>query len=262
MPLTVTISRAPISCQQFPCVTSSPYGASARQVLWCTDLWLYDYIHLWDPKFKPKSLSKYYIPSSGPRSLQVQSAFHQSGRVSSLWAVSLTKSSLMSLPCSLLCNLIRNKAFPHSSGLLICPLTPGCSQSTSSCTCGLRTPARNRYCPIRMSLLKLCLYHSISPTFWGQLCITLFCLPSGGSSPSWIVYFLLLFLLSALLQPRPPGILALPSKKYNPPHSLSYVSRASRGPHSHALFPGDPSSGLTHGPECDSQKDPDLCCPI
>lgn len=153
MPLTVTISRAPISCQQFPCVTSSPYGASARQVLWCTDLWLYDYIHLWDPKFKSKSLSKYYIPSSGPRSLQVQSAFHQSGRVSSLWAVSLTKSSLMSLPCPLLCNLIRNKAFPHSSGLLICPLTPGCSQSTSSRTCGLRTPARNRYCPIRMSLL-------------------------------------------------------------------------------------------------------------
>lgn len=98
-------------------------------------------------------------------------------------------------------------------------------------------------------LLGAALYHSILSTFWGKLSFLDCVLP------------LALFLF-ALLQPRPPGILALPSKKYNLPHSLSYVSRASRGPHSHALFPGDPSSGLTHGPECDSQKDPDLCCPI
>lgn len=141
-------------------------------------------VWLCSPKFSPRSLSQYYIPSSGPQSHPMQSASPWAGRVSSPWAFNRTKSSFMSLSGSLLCKLIRNKAFPHQSGLPHCSLAPGCRLCPISFTSGLRTPSWNRCSLISISLLWWWLHHS--PPSWrlSSLDCGLLTLPSAACVPS------------------------------------------------------------------------------
>lgn len=168
MLLTVTVSRAPALCQQ-----RTRYLLSSRSfhkpgammpsfmtVGLCSLIGPRIQAHVSVPILHPLlwPMKPPNAVSMPPSWQGVRSVSHQPDQI------------LTDITCPLLCNLIRNNAFPHHfcppspASTALSPLAAACHSPSSPVGSG--RSSWDRCSLISMSLLRLCLHHSVLPPFW------------------------------------------------------------------------------------------------